>query len=140
MMLESRAPIYPSESKSVLRFSQKQKDTQLNKTLIAESLVAITASAFLLGPHSSPPMETEAGRSLHFGVGSFFCVVLLPRQLKWVNLRREVILKRLQFLLGQCLTLRTFKLVGISFVGNVKGSLDVMAQVVEGQRLPNFHS
>jgi len=46
----------------MLRFSQKRKDAQLNKSLIAESLAAITASPSLLGPHSSPPMETMAVR------------------------------------------------------------------------------
>jgi hypothetical protein len=41
----------------MLRFSQKRKDAQLNKSLIAKSLVAFTASP-LLGPHSLPSMET----------------------------------------------------------------------------------
>jgi hypothetical protein len=58
-MSESRAPISPSESKSVLRFSHKQKDVQLNKRLIGESLAALTASP-PPDPHSLPSMETVA--------------------------------------------------------------------------------
>jgi hypothetical protein len=68
-------------------------------------------------------------------MGNFFRAVL-PGQLRWENLRGKVIRKRLSILPGQCLTLRcAFKLVGISFEGNVKGFLDFMAHVVEGQRL-----
>jgi hypothetical protein len=47
---------------------------QLNKTLIAESLAAITASPSPLGPHSSPPMETVAVTEPPFCRG-----FLLPR-------------------------------------------------------------
>jgi hypothetical protein len=124
VMSESRAPIYLSESKSVLRFSWKWKDAQLNKSLIAESLAAFTTSPPLLGPLSSPPMETVAAReppvsfvrrgfllprtpSLPFEVGGFSRrgdskeVVGSPRAIFDVTL---------------CL-----QAMGISFEGNEKG-------------------
>jgi hypothetical protein len=76
VMLESGAPIYPLESKSVLRFSWKWKDAQLNKSLIAESLAAFTASPPPLGPLSSPPMEIVAAREPP--VSFVGCGFLLP--------------------------------------------------------------
>lgn len=38
VMLESRAPIYPSESKSVLKYSQKNKVGKMDKLLLEEAL------------------------------------------------------------------------------------------------------
>jgi hypothetical protein len=61
VMSESGAPIYPLESRSVMRYSRKQKDAHLNKFLIAESLTAIIASP-PLGPHHSPPLDSVAVR------------------------------------------------------------------------------
>jgi hypothetical protein len=61
-MSKSGTPIYPSESKSVMRYSRKQKDAPLNKFLIAESLAVITASPSPLGLHPSPPLESVAVR------------------------------------------------------------------------------
>jgi len=55
VMTECGVPIYPSKSKSVMRYSRKRKDAQLNKFLIVESLAAITTSPSPLGFHHSPP-------------------------------------------------------------------------------------
>jgi hypothetical protein len=42
-MLESGAPIYPLESKSVLRYSRKPKVSKMDELLLAEALAAINA-------------------------------------------------------------------------------------------------
>jgi hypothetical protein len=77
LMSESGAPIYPSESKSVMRYSRKRKDVQLNKVLLAESLATITASPSPLGHHPSLPLESVAVREPQ---ASFCrCGFLLPR-------------------------------------------------------------
>jgi hypothetical protein len=88
-MSEFGAPIYPSESKSVMRYSWKRKDAQLNKFLLAESLAAITASPSPLGHHPLPPLDSVAVRE----PPDSFCWrgFLLPRSrssplLRWVNL------------------------------------------------------
>jgi len=92
MMPESGASIYPSKSKSVMRYSRKRKDAQLNKFLLAESLAAITASP-------SPPLESVAIREhpVNFcqRVFLFFRAIILPHRLRWVNLRGKVFPKRL---------------------------------------------
>jgi hypothetical protein len=75
-MSESRAPIYHSESKSVMRYSRKRKDAQLNKFLLAESLAAITASPSSLDHHPSPPLESVAVREPP--VSFYQCGFLLP--------------------------------------------------------------
>jgi hypothetical protein len=61
-MSEFGAPIYHSESKSVMRYSRKRKDAQLNKFLLAESLAAISASPSPPGHHPSLPLESMAVR------------------------------------------------------------------------------
>jgi hypothetical protein len=45
-----------------MRYSRKRNDVQLNKSLIVESLVVITASPSPLGFLPSPPLESEAVR------------------------------------------------------------------------------
>jgi hypothetical protein len=109
VMSESGVPIYQLESKSVLRYSRKWKDAQLNKSLIAESLAAFTFSPPPLGLLSWPTMETVAAREP--SVSFVRCGFLLPRHFRWEDLRGEVILKRLLVLSGQCLMLScAFKL------------------------------
>jgi hypothetical protein len=49
VMLEFGAPIYLSESKSVLRFSRKRKDAQLKKTLIVVKSLATITTTFSVG-------------------------------------------------------------------------------------------
>jgi hypothetical protein len=99
VMSEFGTPIYPSESKSVMRYSRKRKDAHLNKFLLAESLVAIIASPSPLGHHPSPPLESVAVRERPVNfcrhVFLFFCTTILPRRLRWVNLQGMVFPKRL---------------------------------------------
>jgi hypothetical protein len=139
VMLESRAPIYPSKSESVMRYSRKRKDAQLNKFLLVESLAMITASSSLLGHHPSPSLEFMAIREPPVS----FCQreFLLPRScssplVEVVESSREGVSEEVVGSLGavfnSALCLQT---MGISFEGNVKGFLYVMAQVVEGQHL-----
>jgi hypothetical protein len=139
VMSESRAPIYPPKSKSVLRFPRKRVDGQLNKSLIAESLAAFTASPPLLCPLYSPPMETvAASEPLVTFVRHGF---LLPHSLsslpfevgessRGVDSEEAVSSPEAMFDVTLCL-----QAAGIYFEGNKKGFLDVKAQVVEGQRL-----
>jgi hypothetical protein len=136
MMSESRASIYPSESKSLIRYSRKRKDAQLNKFLLAESLAAITTSPSPLGHHHSPHLESVAVREppVNFYRRGF----LLPSNHSsppHESLRggvSEEVVGSLGVVFDAELCLQT---VGISFERNVKGFLNVMAQVVEGQRL-----
>jgi hypothetical protein len=136
-MSKSGAPIYHSESKSVLRYSQKPKDAQLNKFLLVESLAAIIASPSPLGHHPSPPLESMAVRKppINFCRRGF----LLPRsrssppvevgESSRAGVSKEVIGSPVAvFNAALCL-----QIAEISFKGNVKGFLDVMTQVVEGQ-------
>jgi hypothetical protein len=123
-LLECGAPICPSESKLVLRFSRKWKDAQLNKSLIVESLVAFTASPSPLGPHSLPSMETVAIREPP--VSFVRCGFLLPRSpssppieggepLRGGDSEEALVLP------GQCSTLRcAFKLLGFPLRGTRK--------------------
>jgi hypothetical protein len=53
MMSESETPIYPSDSKKLLRYSQKLKDAKMNENLIAEAVAALNVPPLSLGPHSS---------------------------------------------------------------------------------------
>jgi hypothetical protein len=138
-MSESRAPIYPSKSKSVLRFPRKRKDAQLNKSLIAESLVAFTASPPPLGPLSSPLMEIVADRELAVSfVRRGFLLLPNPSSppfdvggsSRGGDSEEAIGSPKAMFNGTLCL-----QAAGISFVGNEKGFLDVMAQKVEGQRL-----
>jgi len=62
VMSEFGETIYPSGSKSEMRYSPKRNDAQLNKFLLAKSLAAITASHSPLGHHPSPPLESVAIR------------------------------------------------------------------------------
>jgi hypothetical protein len=50
VMSESRAPIYQSESKSVLKFSRKNKVGKLDKHLLAEALETFSVPKDLSGP------------------------------------------------------------------------------------------
>jgi hypothetical protein len=52
-MSEFGTPIYPSESKTLLRYSQKLKGVKMNENLIAEAVVAINILPSSLGRHSS---------------------------------------------------------------------------------------
>jgi hypothetical protein len=123
-MSESRAPIYPSESKSAMRYSWKRKDAQLNKLLLAESLAAITASPSPLGHHPLPPLESMADRKplVSFCRRGF----LLPRNhsfpsVEVVESLREGVSEEVVgspgAMFDAVLCLQT---VGISFEGNVK--------------------
>jgi hypothetical protein len=97
-MSEFGETIYLSESKSVMRYSWKRKDVQLNKFLLAESFAAITASHSPLGHHPSPSLESVAVRkpSVHFcRLGFLLRATILLCRLRWVNLRRKVFPKRL---------------------------------------------
>jgi hypothetical protein len=101
--------------------------------------VAITASPSPLGHHPLPPLESMAVRkpSVHFCWRGF--LLLRSRSPPLVEVGeslREGVSKEVVgspgavFDAAMCL-----QTVGISFEGNVKGFLDVMTQVVEGQRL-----
>lgn len=50
---ESETPIYPSDSKKLLRYSQKLKDAKMNENFIAEAVAALNIPPLSLGPHSS---------------------------------------------------------------------------------------
>jgi hypothetical protein len=50
VMSESGTPIYPSESKSVLKFSRKNKVGKLDKHLLAEALETFSVPKDLSGP------------------------------------------------------------------------------------------
>jgi len=53
VMSKSRTPIYPSESKKLLRYSQKLKGAKMNENLIVEVVAAINVPPSSLGPRSS---------------------------------------------------------------------------------------
>jgi hypothetical protein len=124
----------------MLRFSRMQKDAQLNKSLIAESLVAaFTASLPQLGPLSSPPMETVAAREPPVSFVSHGFLLphnpssppfLVGGSLRGGDFEEAIGSPGAMFNVTLCL-----QVVGISFEGKEKGFLNVMAQVVEGQRL-----
>jgi hypothetical protein len=132
VMSKSRGALSIVQSfKSMMRYSRKQKDAQLNKFLIAESLVAITTSLSLLGFHPSPPLESLAVREplVSFCRRGF----LLPHShssppLKVGESSRGGVSEEAVGSSGagfdatMCL-----QAVGIFFEGNVKGFLDVMA-------------
>jgi hypothetical protein len=112
---------------------------QLNKFLIAESLAAITASPSPLDFYPSPPLESVAVKEplVSFCRHGF----LLPHSHSSLSLEvgessrggvseEAVGSSGAGFDAALCL-----QAVGISFEGNVKGFLDVIAQVVEGQCL-----
>jgi hypothetical protein len=137
--LESRSHIYPSESKLVMKYSRKRKDARLNKFLLVDSLAVITASPSPLGHHPLPPLESVAVMEPPVS----FCLrgFLLPRNHSSPLLEvgessrggvSEEVVGSPGAMFDAALCLQT---VGISFEGNVKGFLDVMAQVVKGQRL-----
>jgi hypothetical protein len=125
VMPESGVPIYPSKSKSVMRYSRKKKNAQLNKFLLAESFAEITASPSPLGHHPSPPLESVAIREPPVS----FCRhgFLLPRSHSSPPLEvggysrggdsKEVVGSP-GAVFDTALCLQT---VGISFEGNVKG-------------------
>jgi len=101
--------------------------------------VAVTASPSPLGIHPSPPLESIAVRESP--VNLCWRGFLLPPshstpplevgEYSRGGISEEVVgSSKVGFDATLCL-----QAVGISFEGNVKGFLDVMAQVVEGQRL-----
>jgi hypothetical protein len=47
-------PIYPSESKKLLRYSQKLRGAKTNENLITEVVAAINGHPSSLGPRSFP--------------------------------------------------------------------------------------
>jgi hypothetical protein len=106
--------------------------------LIAESLVAITASSTSLGIHSSPALESVLVRELLVNFcwrGFLTCIPYsLPLEVGESS-RGDVSIEAVGSSGAVFDATLCLQVVEISFDGNVKGFLDVMAQVVEGQRL-----
>jgi hypothetical protein len=95
MMSESGSPIYPSESKSVLKYSRKNKVGKLDKHLLAEALETFSIPKELFGRFvglsPSPCQLLQSIRllktmaiSLSFGVASFSQAARLFLRQKWV--------------------------------------------------------
>jgi hypothetical protein len=107
--------------------------------LLAESLATINASPPSLGHHPSPPLESVAIREppVNFCRRGFLlpCSHSSPPvevgESLWEGVSEEVVGSP-GAVFDATLCLQT---VRISFEGNITGFLDVIAQVVEGQRL-----
>jgi hypothetical protein len=133
---ESGAPIYPSESNSVFRYSWKPKVGRLDEHLLAEALAATNAplapSMSLIGAIAKPllapaPFRDEVSQPLLWSGFLLPSNVVLPPS--------EVIgspLSVVQSMFG-CPPL--FSNSGVSYEGNVKEFLELMVQVDEEQRL-----
>jgi len=129
VMSNSGGPIYMLESKSVLKFSQKRKDAQLYKDLLAESVTATTASHSPLGLHSSLSIETVAVRKPP--VNLFRRGFLLPCNPSVgppLSIEVGESLKRCDF---KGVAAFYFQKLGVSHARNVKAFWHLMTQVDE---------
>lgn len=110
----------------------------MNKFLIVESLVAITASSSSLGIHSSLALESVPVRELlvNFCWRGFLPSIPYSLPLEVGESSRGDVSIEVVGSFGVVFdTTLCLQVVEISFDGNVKGFLDAMPQVVEGQRL-----
>jgi hypothetical protein len=151
VMLESRAPIYPLESKLMLRYYLRSKvgrGAQMEVSLIAEAVTAIRAlMAPFLGAsfqawdkvvaQSSPAPGGVHGviqSPSNMGNQSMGFSLVQPRQLSSLSWSKFSFVEVGESSRSAHIRRMCYQTVGISYKGDAKRFLDFMAQVEKRQR------